>query len=109
MSKMIAIIVLIRDRPYNTSAVRGRLSSVDILRTMGEGGYSEADVRTFWRKELRIFWNLWCIRTDKGIEPVRIFCGQGRGGSIFLCGRLLWTAPNNFSKIAKRWELSSAP
>jgi len=25
-----------------------------------------ADVRAFWRKKLRIFRNLWCVRTDKG-------------------------------------------
>jgi len=25
----------------------------------------------------------WCVRTDKEIEPVRTFCGQGERGSIF--------------------------
>jgi len=35
------------------------------------------------RKKLRIFRNLWCVRTDKGVEPMRIFYGQGGGGSIF--------------------------
>jgi len=25
----------------------------------------------FWCKKLRIFRNLWCVRTDKGVEPVR--------------------------------------
>jgi len=26
----------------------------------GQGGSSDADVRTFWCKKLRIFRNLWC-------------------------------------------------
>jgi len=49
-------------------------------------GSSDADVRTFWRKKLRIFQNLWCVRTDKGgrgIETVRTFFGQEERGSIF--------------------------
>jgi len=29
-------------------------------------GSSDADICTFWNKKLRIFRNLWCIRTDKG-------------------------------------------
>jgi len=32
----------------------------------GQGGSSNADVRTFLCKRPRIFWNLWCARTDKG-------------------------------------------
>jgi len=48
------------------SGGKGDLSIVDILRTRGEGVFSKADVRTFWRKNLRIFWNLWCVHTDKG-------------------------------------------
>jgi len=42
------------------------------------GGSSDADVRTFLRKKLRIFRNLWCF-LRKFKEPVRTFCGQGRG------------------------------
>jgi len=54
----------------------------------GGGGSSDVDVRTFWCKKHRIFWNLWRVRTDKG-----------RRGPFFanLCGRPLWTAPNNKS------------
>jgi len=40
----------------------------------------------FGAKKLRIFLNLWCVRTDmggRGVKPVRTFCRQGRGGSIF--------------------------
>jgi len=59
-----------------------------------KGGSSDADVCTFWHKKLRIFLNLWCIRTDKGVEPVRTFCGQGGQFFAILCGRLLWTASN---------------
>jgi len=32
----------------------------------GRGDSSDADVRTFCRKKLRIFRNLWCVRTDRG-------------------------------------------
>jgi len=37
----------------------------------------------FFVQILRIFRNLWCVRTDKGVEPVRIFCEQREGESIF--------------------------
>jgi len=39
---------------------------------------SDADVRTFWCKKLRIFQNLWCVRTDSArkVEQLRTFCGQ---------------------------------
>jgi len=35
------------------------------------------------------FWNLWRVRTSRGIEPVRSFCGQGGRGQFFviLCDR----------------------
>jgi len=58
--------------------------------------YSNVDVCTFWCKKHRIFWNLWCVHTDEGFEPVRTFCGQGKGGQFFaiLCRCSLWTAPN---------------
>jgi len=39
-----------------------------------EGGSSDADVRTYWCKKLRIFRNLWCVRTDK------------KGGGLNQCG-----------------------
>jgi len=31
-------------------------------------------------KKLWICQNLWCVCTDKGVEPVRTFCRQGRKG-----------------------------
>jgi len=75
---------------------------------LGEEGVLQMRVSAlFGAKKLRIFWNLWCIRTDKGgrgVEPVLTFCGQReREGQFFaiLYGRLLWMAPNlgqNFSK-----------
>jgi len=56
-----------------------------------EGGSSDADVRNFWCKRTRIFWNLWCVHTDKGG-----WASSDKGGQFFaiLCGRPLWTAPN---------------
>jgi len=30
-------------------------------------GFFRCRVRTFWRKKLWIFRNLWCVRTDKGV------------------------------------------
>jgi len=65
--------------------MRRKYEGVCLVRTFcGQGGSSDADVRTFWRKNLRIFRNLWCVRTDKG-----------GGGQFFviLCGRLLMTVP----------------
>jgi len=38
------------------------LSSVD----KGERSSSDADIRTFWCKKLRISLNLWRVRTDRG-------------------------------------------
>jgi len=35
----------------------------------GQRGSSDANVRTFWCKNHRIFRNLWCVRTGKGVEP----------------------------------------
>jgi len=58
------------------------------------GGSSDADVRTFWCKKFGIFRNLWCVRTDKGVEPVRTFCRQG-GGVNFLrfCADVFYGRP----------------
>jgi len=44
------------------SAIRGEGACPD----KGKGVSSDADVRTFWCKNLRIFRNLWYVRTDKG-------------------------------------------
>jgi len=48
----------------------------------GQRSSSNTDVRTFWYKKLPFFPNLWCVRKDRGVEPVRTFFGQG-GWSIF--------------------------
>jgi len=39
-------------------------ANANILRTRGKES-SDVDVRTFCCKKLRIFRNLWCVRTDK--------------------------------------------
>jgi len=77
---------------------RGRLSRANIFWVKREGDSSDADVCTFWRKKLRIFRNLWCVRTDKGgrasVDIGHLADKEG-GGQFFaiLCRRLLWTAP----------------
>jgi len=67
-------------------------------------GSSNVDVRTFWHKKLRIFQNLWCVRTDKGLSQCGHFAYKRGGGQFFaiLCGRLFWTAPkfSSFIKIS---------
>jgi len=62
------------------------------LRTFfGQGGSSDADVTSalFGAKKLRIFRNLWCVRTDK----------EGRGG--WASADILWTKGEgvNFSRF----------
>jgi len=55
----------------------------------------------FGSKRLRIFRNLWCVRTDKGeggVEPARIFFGEVGQFFTILCGRLLWMAPKIVSR-----------
>jgi len=37
----------------------------------------------------RGFQNLWCVRTDRGVKPVRTFCGQG--GGVNFCD-FVWTS-----------------
>jgi len=75
---------------------QGGLTSVDILRTRGRGS-SDAGVRTFWRKKIRIFRNLWCVRTDKEggwVGPVRTFCGQeGRVNFSRFCADVFFGRP----------------
>jgi len=64
----------------------GKEPSIKDVRSQGggglsiadKGGSSDADVRTFLRKKLRIFRNLWCVRTDRGGEREGLIqCGQG--------------------------------
>jgi len=64
------------------SAVRG-ICPVRTFFGQGREGSSDADVRTFWCKKLRIVRNLWCVGTDKGVEPMWTFIEQGVRGSIF--------------------------
>jgi len=54
----------------------------------GQEGSSDANVRTFLRKNILIFfWNLWCVRTKKGGgDRVELFCGQGGNFSRFCAG-----------------------
>jgi len=71
----------------------------------GQGGFADADVRTFWCKKHQIFRNLWCVRTDKGGGVDKGFCGQvshyrhfvdkGGGGQFLaiLGRRHLWMGP----------------
>jgi len=53
----------------------------------------------FGAKSIRFFRILWCVCTDKGVEPVRTVCGQG-GGVIFLrfCADVFYGRPLIFTK-----------
>jgi len=71
------------------------------LSSEDKGGSSDADIRTFWCKKLRIFRNLWRVRTDKGSwATADIF--RTRGAQLFaiLCGR-----PRSKYKSCKRENL----
>jgi len=62
----------------------------------GQGISSDADVLTFWRKKLRIFRNLWRVRTDKvggGLNHCGHFAEKGSQFFAILCERFLCTAP----------------
>jgi len=87
--------IVVTFRNLNIKDVRSQGERVCPMRTFcRQGGSSDAYVRTFWCKKLRIFRNLWCVRTVKGVEPVRTFFGQGGGVNFFsiLCLRSLWMA-----------------
>jgi len=54
-------------------------------------GSPDADVQTFWCKKLRIFQNLWRVRTDK-----RAWASVHKRWGQFFCDFVrasLWTAP----------------
>jgi len=72
------------------------LSSANILHARRGGSSSDADVRTFWRKNTGFFEIYGRSARTRGAESVRVFCRQEGKGLFFaiLCGRLLWTAPN---------------
>jgi len=65
-------------------AVRGE--GVYSMRTRWGRGFFRCRRSRFLMQKIGIFRNLWCVCTDKGVEPVRIFFGQG-GGVDFL-----WTS-----------------
>jgi len=68
--------------PYKTSAVRGGgVCPVRIFR--GQGGSSDANVRTFWRKNIGFVEIYGVSARDKGVEPVLTFCVQGGGRGNF--------------------------
>jgi len=69
-------------------------------------GSSNADVRIFWCKKHAIFQILWCVRTDKGVEPVRIFCGQG-GGVTFsrFCANVFYGRPLTVKKFFEKKKM----
>jgi len=49
-----------------------------------QGGFFRCGFRTWWRKKLRIFRNLWCVQEGgrgQGVEPVQT--GIGWRDSIF--------------------------
>jgi len=71
------ITVMLRGCPWR-SPYSQEVSGVDILR---ERDSSDADVRSSGCKNLRIFLKLWCVRTDKKVEPVWTICGQ-RGRAV---------------------------
>jgi len=74
-----------------------------------KGGSSDADVRTFWSKILRIFRNLWCVRTDKrgGVEPGGHFADKGGGVNFSrFCADFLYGRTPVFSRLQRRWSES---
>jgi len=71
----------------------GGLSSADILRTKGDESSSVADISDFWCKKLWIFWNLWCVRTDKrggGWAKADIFRTEGVDNFSRFCADVLY-------------------
>jgi len=72
----------------------------------GGGGSSVADVCTFWRKKLRVFRTLWCVRTEKGLNHCGHFTDNGSQFFAISCGRLLRTAPKIFNIYSFSHNLS---
>jgi len=71
--------------------------SIKNVRSPGGGGSSDADVRTFWYKNLRIFRNLWCVRTDKGggrLSKCGHFANKGEGVNFSrFCADVIYGRP----------------
>jgi len=82
-------------KDVHTPPVRREFVQCGHFAVKGWEGVLDADVRTFWYKNHRIFRNSCCVRTDKWGWASAVICGQGGGGQFFaiLCGRLLWTTP----------------
>jgi len=72
--------------------VRGRGGRRGLIQC-GQGGSSDADVSTFWRKNLRIFRNLWYVRIVRTYKRGLSSADKGCQFFAILCGRLLWTPP----------------
>jgi len=68
-----------------------------ILADISRADKREGTPVLFGAKKLRIFWNLWCVRTDKGdgLNQSDILRSRGRRGLIFrdFVRTSLWTAP----------------
>jgi len=68
----------IRVCPKQTSAIRERLYSVDIFRTREEVVLQMRTSALFGAKRLRIFRNLWRVRTDRGLSQCGHFSDKYR-------------------------------
>jgi len=70
------------------------------LRIFRKRGSSDATSALFGAKNYGLFEIMICPQGQGGIEPLWILriWGGGRGSQFFttLCGRLLWTAPDEF-------------
>jgi len=71
----------------------GGVFGVYSVRTWG-GDSSDADVRNFWCKKLRIFRNSWRVLTNKGDEPVR-------GGHLLLKLKIRLTKFEKLTNLRK--------
>jgi len=92
-------VIVIRGRPYKTFAVRREAEFVQCGHFADKGGGGLLQMRTFalfGPKKFGIF-EIFGVRTNKGGGGLR-HCGHfaDKEGQFFsiLCGRLLWTAPN---------------
>jgi len=72
------------------------LSSANILQTKGEGGSLNADVALFGSKVSDFLKSMVRLREQGGGELRQCghFLDMGSQFFAILCGRLLWTAPN---------------
>jgi len=84
----------------------GGLFSANIFRTRGRGFFRCGRLH-FLAQKFSDFFKFMMCRTDKGegVEHVRTFFSEKRRGqfSAILCGRLLLTAPYNFTVLFSRY------